>query len=188
MPLKTAKTELLARVEELRIFCQTGSAWVFVCAAAFLDYLAKLVDGENRGRLGYINFITNWLSRINIRYVDFRYIGGTSDLPTQMYHVLRCGIVHSLSFIPDVQARERGGRDRSIALCHEAESKKKGLPHLSTFSVPGIDDAALFVAEYFLNDIEAVINIMFKQADSDPILKTNMEKWLNQHPFIKGGY
>jgi hypothetical protein len=188
MTLTAAKSEFIARVGELRSFCTTGSAWVFVCAAAFLDYLAKLTDGENRGRQGYIDFINKWLSQIRPGYKDFRYIGGETDLPIQMYHVLRCGIVHSLSLIPDQQARDKGGRDRSIALCHRAESIEKGLPHLSCYSSGAIKDAVLFVAEDFLDDIESVIKNIFEKADNDPKLKSNISTWLSQHPLITGGY
>jgi hypothetical protein len=186
--IKSTHTEFLARINELRKFCPAGSAWVFVCTSAFLEYLAKVIDGKNRKRQGYLDFVEKWLSQVRPDYKEFTYKGGATDLPIQMYHVLRCGIVHNLSLIPDEQARSKGGRDRSIVLCHRAESIKRGLPHLSNYSQGDIKDAALFVAEDFIDDIETVINNIFNKANADPTIGANIRDWLSQHPLIKGGY
>jgi len=186
--LDEAKKEILSRLEELKVVCATGNAWVFVCAAALLDYLSRLVNGENKGAQGYKDFVTTWMSQVNNKYSNFTYINGKSDLSVQMYHVLRCGLVHSLSLIPDPKAVDRGGRDRSIVLCHRAESIEKGLPHLSPYNKGVISDAAVFVAEEFINDIEEAIKLIFIKAKQDAVLKDNILKWLSQHPIIIGGY
>lgn len=122
MTLDEAHQFLRGRLEEMRPWLPSQGAWVFVCAASFLEYLAKIVDGRDRGARGYKAFIRDWLTRIRLAYRTFRSRSGETDLPTQMYHVLRCGMVHSFSLIPDDRARIKGGRDRSIVLCHRPES------------------------------------------------------------------
>jgi hypothetical protein len=158
------------------------------CSAAFLEYLAKLSDGADTGGPGYKNFVTTWLARVRPAYASFRYRGGQADLPDQMYHVLRCGIVHSLSAIPDARARAKGGRDRSIILCHRAESQQRTMPHLSNYSTPQIPDAAVFVAEDFVDDISSVVEIMFTEAVPGSALERCMDTWLGQYPLLSGGY
>lgn len=173
---------------ELRMQCETGSPSVFLLAAAYLDYLPKLVNGADKKRVGYIEFIRTWLAAEREEYKTFRYKNGEQDLPDQMYHVLRCGIVHSFSFVPDQQGRESGARTRSIVIAHRKECIAKNLLHLSSYSTDAIKDAAVFVAEDFTEDIEKVTIRVFKRADVDARLRGNIGRWLAAHPPISGGY
>jgi len=79
--------------------------WPFLCASAFIDYLTKMVNGGAAGREKYKQFVSTYLARINPLYVSFRYHSGHQDLPTQLYQILRCGIVHSFSFSPTTTLR-----------------------------------------------------------------------------------
>lgn len=210
MDLQTAHSKFRERITDIKRFCSTGSPLVFVLASAYLDYLAKLSPGKDDHAKGYKDFITDWLSKVRPGYVSFRFRCGKADLPVQMYHVLRCGILHSFSLIPDEMARERGGRDRSIVLFHRKESQERDFSHLSNyadskaaaFSSTVITsgsfshlsnptdsetpDAAVFVAEDFVEDIEKVMEMLFAEAENNPELKASMETWLQQHPLITG--
>src|SRR6266571_6800773 len=104
------------RVDELRALANRGDPWVFLCASAFIEYLAKIVQGHGSG--DYKQFLKNCFFKVCPKYASFRYDSGKSDLAEQMYHVLRCGIVHSFSLIADSKAKKSGGRDRSILLAH----------------------------------------------------------------------
>ena len=188
MDLPSAQAYLAARVDEFKRCCHAGSPCVFLGAAAFLEYLSKAVVGQDDRGDGYKTFVKDWLSKVRADYRDFAYKDGTKDLPKQMYHVLRCGIVHSFSLIPDNRDRKAGGRDRSIVLCHRAEAVSRGLHHLSPYSTTEISDAALFVAEDFVDDLAALVNIVFAAAAGDSSLEKHILKWLSDFPPISGGY
>ena len=188
MDFEKGKGKTLSMAHELGEQCKTGSPSVFLLASAYLDYLSKLVSGSDKKRDGYVTFIEKWLAEVREEYRTFRYKDGEQDLPQQMYHVLRCGIVHSFSLIPDQQALARGGRNRSIVLCHRKESDEKDLPHLSNYTSDCVPDAAVFVAEDFTEDIENVAESIFKTAEEDTILKRNIEGWLAAHPPISAGF
>jgi len=184
--LQIAHDKLREQIADIKRFCLTGSPLVFVLASAYLDYLAKLPPGKDDHAKGYKDFITNWLSRVRPGYESFRFHCGKADLPVQMYHVLRCGILHSFSLIPDERALKQGGRDRSIILFHRKESQEQGFSHLSNYADSKAPDAAVFVAEDLAEDIEKVMELLFAEAENNPELKANMETWLQQHPLITG--
>ena len=185
MDLLTANQKLNDRLNELRACCATGSPWVFVGASAFLEYLTKLAG--RTGSQGYKDFVSDELEKVNGFYRSFRYRNGAQDLPTQMYHVLRCGIVHSLSLVPDARAVAAGGRDRSIVLCHAQEARSKKLSHLGNYTGGGLD-AALFVAEDFVDDLQKVTAQLFTSAAQGSAQTATMKAQLQNHPFISAGY
>ncbi len=187
MDLNTAHQKFTARIAELRAFCVYDSPWTFVCAAAFLEYLAKLVDGQDRGGSGYKEFVTNWLTEVRPAYSSFTYNSGAQDLPIQMYHVLRCGIVHTLSLIPDHRGKALGGRDRSIVLAHRKAAQRGGFAHLGAYSSGNTPDAAILVAEDFVDDIETVVALICAKAATDAALNKNICSWLIKHPLISAG-
>lgn len=188
MDLNTASSYFKDRVNELRRACADTTPWVFLSASAFLEYLAKLVNGEDKKRDSYKKFIEDYLSQVRPLYKDFVYKSGKQDLPVQMYHVLRCGIVHSFSLIPDDDGRGSGGRDRSIVLCHAKERDERKLSHLMQYQSPKVTDAALFVAEDFVEDIGKVTALIFTKAASNNTLRGNIERWVLAHPPIIDGF
>lgn len=180
MNLQEGEEYFAGRTQELLAACNDGTAWVFVFASTLVEYLAKLVNGQNTTRQHYIQFIKDYMAKIRPEYATFSYQNGNQDLPEQMYHILRCGIVHSFSFVPDQQAMNSGGRERSIVLSH----RTAGRPHLSSYSSVKAPDAAIFVAEDFVEDIEKAIRHIFSDARSRADLKANIETWLSTHPPI----
>lgn len=161
MKKKQIEQYFKARVKEVQRILEDVSPWGFVCAAAFLDCLSKLVAGQDNKRGGYKDFVKDYLAKINPSYASFKYKSGAKDLPEQLYHVFRCGIVHQFSLVPDQQSLNSGGRLRSIVLCHRKESKRRNLPHLSQYSSGNISDAVVFVAEDFGKDLENVVKLIF---------------------------
>lgn len=90
------------RIGEVKRYSSIGDVWVFLMCSVFIEYLVKLVSGKEATNKGdYKHFIGTYLSLIDPRYKNFKYSNGKTDLPDQMYHVLRCGIVHGFSFIAD---------------------------------------------------------------------------------------
>ena len=168
---------------ELDQICGIANPWGFLCVSALIDYLSRLANGKNLGRSGYIQFINDYLPA---GYRKFQYQNGQQDLPEQMYHVLRCGLVHSFSLIPDEQAREKGGRDRSIVLIHTEAARDRGLSHLEVYlGLNGKLDAALFVAEDFLNDTKIAAYDLLQKATVGSQLESNILSWFGSYPPIK---
>lgn len=180
MDLVDARRYFEDRADELLAMCVTGNPWVFVCAAAMVEYLVKLVTGGKTGRAEYILFVNNYMAQVRPEYKNFVYKSGHVDLPTQMYVTLRCGIVHSFSLTPDATSVKNGGRPRAIVLAHRAE----GWPHLSPFASRNAPDAACFVAEDFIEDIKTTVGAIFDRAATDKPLQATIQAQLTNHPPI----
>jgi hypothetical protein len=159
-----------------------GDAWVFLCGAAMIDYLTQMTTGKS-GRAAYIDFVDRYFKEVNINYKDFEYKNGQKDLPTQMYVILRCGIVHKFSFVPGSQEIANGGRLRSILLAHEAN----GNTHLTKYTNNGMD-GVIFTAEQFSKDIKTVVELVFTKATTDKILESNILKYIVDYPPIQGRF
>ncbi len=178
-----------SRVEELRAFAERGDPWVFLCASSFIEYLAKVVYDRPTTHKDYKEFLKNYLFTICPEYKTFKYDSGKCDLAEQMYHVLRCGIVHSFSLFPDrVATTNHGGRARSILIAH----RKSGRRHLGNYvdkrRNPKLD-AAVFIAEDFIDDIAEVTDFIFSQArkrtTSGKQLRSNIRNWVKAYPPIE---
>jgi hypothetical protein len=169
MTLDEAKRLFTLRLAQLRDM--KPSPWPFLCAAAMLEYLAKMAIGKGRGP--YKDFVRNYMRK---EYREFQFVNGDTDLPEQIYHVLRCGIVHSFSLTPDLKDYPKG-RNKSIVIAHEGN-------HLSRFTGWGghFEDAVLLVFEDFANDIGAALDKVFSDAASDAVLKGRIEDHLSGHP------
>jgi hypothetical protein len=165
----------LARAQELQKMSREKAAWFFLCASAFIDFLARLTSKKS-GSTQYKAFIEQFMPE---RYSTFVYQDGTNDLPKQMYHTLRCGILHSFSFVPDEDSKKRGARERSIVLTQK--SREPQLRHLQNYP-SGELDAACFVAEDFANDIMETVHRIFKDAQKKPQLKNCIISRYTSHP------
>lgn len=189
MTLVEAKSYFLKEAGHIRKICDDGTPWGFLCAAAMLDYLTRMTHGKETNAEDYKDFVKSYLAKVRPGYENFRYRCGKDDLPAQMYHVLRCGLVHSFSMFPDNKGRKKGARERSIALCHRKEIvQDPSLKHLGNYSKGKVKDAALLVAEDFAEDIYQLVKMIFKTAEQDADLKKNIELCLNQFPPLTGGF
>lgn len=190
MKKKEIERYFKARAKEVQRILEDGTPWGFLCAAAFLDCLSKLVAGNDKKAPGYKSFVRNYLQIVNSKYNSFKYNDPVVNLPDQMYHVFRCGIIHSFSLIPDQQSLAKGGRPHSIRLCHRKEAKAKNIFHLSNYSKGVTTDACLFVAEDFGKDLTKVVKLIFsskaKAIDAD--ITKKMKQWIKQQPPISGGF
>jgi hypothetical protein len=182
MTLTDIESYFTERCDEIVSLAQRGDLWIFLCGSAMIDYLTNMVTGHST-RLKYIKFIEDYFSQINILYKEFQYKNGSKDLPTQMYVILRCGIVHSFSFVPNQQGLTNGGRTRSILLAHE----KNGHSHFDTYRKSGMD-SVVFTAEQFSKDIKSVVKHVFKTASSNQQLENKIINYVMSHPPILGQF
>lgn len=165
------------RLAELQKICPIAGPFFFHCAAGFVDFLAKLHNGKDLKRKGYIDLISK---RFPPAYATFKFRSGAADLGAQLYYVLRCGILHSFSLVPDEQSRASGGRERSVAIFHQADAGAKGIAHLSQYSDAFCTDAVALVAEDFLRDIRLTVERILQEDH------LNAAKWWQQYPPIAG--
>ena len=175
MTLDEAQALFLENLKSLE--SMAANPWPFLCASALIEYLTKMVNNGRSGAQKYKHFVETYLGAVDQRYLTFTYATGQKDLPIQMYHVLRCGIVHSFSLIPDAQGTTSGGRPRSVVISHEGH-------HLSPYRENAMD-AALLVLHDFVIDLEKVINHIFSTARADSVLRTSIEGHLQAHPPIR---
>jgi len=169
-----------ARIQEIKSLAVRGDVWVFICCAVFLEYLAKLVYGEDKKAKGYKNFIKNYLSVIDVRYNNFSFSklncdGLKKNLPDQMYHILRCGIVHSFSLYPDKISKNNGGAKQSIVLGHEINGDRHLTPYIKNNF-----DSVIFTTEGFSSDIEKLVDKIFTDAKTYTELAKRILKWYSE--------
>jgi hypothetical protein len=179
------------RLRELEELAERGDPWVFLCASSFVEYLAKIVNGRTTNQKDYKDFLQNYFFKACPAYATFRFASGQNDLADQMYHVLRCGIVHSFSLLADSQAKKHGGRDRSILIAH----RKNGAQHLAKYINNRRKvkvDAVVFTAEDFVQDRKKVTNYIFNQArkkdQAGRQLKKSIVSWVTNYPPIMGKF
>jgi hypothetical protein len=182
--IEQIKLYFLGRCNEIISMSNAGDPWVFVCGAAMIDYLTQMTTAQS-GRVAYINFVDDYFKEINLMYKEFEYTNGQRDLPTQMYIILRCGIVHKFSFVPGSNEIANGGRMRSIILAHEKNGHTGA--HLTSYTKDGMD-GAVFTAEQFAKDIKAVVEFIFTKASTDPTLKGNIQTYITNFPPIQGKF
>jgi hypothetical protein len=172
----------------LKNVCSRKSPFGFLCLAALIDYLSKLAYGGNlKDWERYIKFITEFFP---LKYRNFQYKTGKQDLPQQIYYVLRNGMVHSFTLIPDEKGRKYGGRSNSIILCHRREAKRDRLIHLGNYRNRHgrFDDAALFIMEDFFEDTKIAAYKLIKKACLNPSLRKEIQAWYIKYPPITGGF
>jgi hypothetical protein len=182
MTIQEVKDYFLARCDELVSLAERGDPWVFLCGSAMIDYLTQMTTSK-AGRIAYIEFVDTYFRQINIKYKEFEFQNGQRDLPTQMYIILRCGIVHKFSFVPNQQGIDNGGRKRSILVAHE----KNGHTHLTAYTKNGID-SIIFTAEQFSKDIKSVVEVIFSKALNDNLLEAQIKEYASNYPPIMAGF
>jgi hypothetical protein len=160
--------------------CAIQSPWCFLCVSALVDYLSAAAYPDEEQWSRYVKFIEGFFPA---KYTKFAYKNGKTDLPAQMYYVLRNGLVHSFSLFPDEKGCKWGGRDRSIVLAHRCNAA--GRRHLSQYSAASAPDAALFVAEDFLADTKKAAYKLLCRAKRGSILEQSVVTRFTDHPPIQ---
>lgn len=177
MSLTEAQKYLKSRLHEIS---QVGSGqknpWPFVMCAAFIDYM-KVLSGSP----SYSSFICSYLPARykNFSYTDLR----KKDLPKQMYHILRCGIVHSFSLFPDDIGTKRGARPRAVTISHRS-SRNKHLDYKVWQRDGQTYYSAVFVLEDFIKDISSALDKLFRTAKRDKKLRNRIQTQLKKQPLI----
>ena len=186
--IKDVKSTLDSTFGALTNVCSRKSHLGFLCLSAMIDYLSKLAYRDDlKGWERYPKFIKEFFPR---KYSEFEYKTGEKDLPRQMYYVLRNGMVHSFTLVPNEMGRRHGGRLKSIVLCHRREAKQDRLYHLHLYKdrQGRFENAALFVMEDFLEDTKLAAYNLMSKAKRDSHLRQNVLEWFAKYPPITGGF
>jgi hypothetical protein len=148
------------RVSELTSI--NHSIWGFVGAAALLEYVTQLLHSGDSSPQKYKDFFAS--KYINPKYNAFIYQNGKQDLPVQIYHTYRCGLLHGFSLTPDSKGIARGARAKSIVF-----NSLKDTPELvasencKAYKEYGFD-ACRLILEPFVQDIGVAIDKIFADA------------------------
>ncbi len=89
----TISSYIRERVIELENYSSDGSAFFFVMASAFIDFLSCAVNNEKSTTKQYRTFIENWFGTVRNRY-------RCPEVSLIMYCVMRNGLLHNFSFAP----------------------------------------------------------------------------------------
>jgi hypothetical protein len=166
-------SDMLNKLSEME-----ASPWPYLCASAMLEYLSKMSidrNGLSDARV-CIKFIEDYMPR---SYRDYQFDCGHRDLPYQMYYILRCGIVHSFSLVPDARfSGAADGRKGSIVISHKGK-------HLTKFQYTKNRDAVLIVFDQFHADIKSALEEVFRRGQSDHLLMARITKFLEDNPPIQ---
>lgn len=156
----------------------------FVCIAAFMGFLSRLASGTNLSTarddgLCFKNFVQN--------YMPQKYRGQT--FPDLLYKTFRCGIVHAMSFDPEIT----GNRTVYLASVGGATSgyAKLAITHDKHWSslcggaqlIPEVTSGMyVLVADVLCDDIDWAIVEMF----NNPAVQNNSEEYVRTQRPIAG--
>ena len=145
----------------------------FMCIAAFIGFLSRLAYGNNKAHDNdsqmYIKFVTNIMGVIKC---DYKTIAG------DLYYVFRCGIVHSMSFKPPVDASMP---KHNIAISHDTQTKWQTGKGFYSVSKQGVT--------YTVLNADDLIRDLYKSVDhifADPNLSRHAISFANTQPPIQG--
>jgi len=145
----------------------------FVGIAAFIGYLSRLAYGNNKvhdpDAKFYIKFVTDVMGAVKSDY---------KAIASDLYYVFRCGIVHSMSFKPPIDAT---APTYNIAISHDTQTQWRNGNRFYTVNKNGILFTVLN-ADDMICDLFKSIDYMF----SDPILQQHAIKFGNVQPPIQG--
>ena len=172
---------VLSRIDEAASRAPSPAA--FGDITEIMDAMAKATTfpGSSRQRKSDATRFQEFVNKhMRPEYRCFQYASGVTDLPAQMYHILRCGILHSMSLAPNGSASGKApiGRKDSILLdC--------GGVHLANVNGNGYD-AAVFVFPKFVEDVKAATRKAFAAARKNTVLEAQLSKYIVDHPPVVG--
>lgn len=152
------------------------SIWGFVGAAGLLEYITQLVNNGDSSAQKYKDFFQS--KYMNPKYNAFVYQNGKQDLPVQIYHTYRCGLLHGFSLVADEQGRKKGARDGSIVFNSLKDSPALTAANNCTAYTAHGFDACRLILEPLVLDIGNAIDKIF----NDSALDKSIEDSAKLHP------
>ena len=145
----------------------------FVCIAAFIGYLSRLAYGNNRAHDNDSKMYKDFVEEVmGASKSDYKIIAD------ELYYVFRCGIVHSMSFTPPVDASTP---KCNIAISHDPQTKWESGSGFYKENRQGVEWTVLN-ADDLTADLSKAILHMF----ADAALRQHAIDFTNKQPPIKG--
>lgn len=145
----------------------------FMCIAAFIGYLSRLAYGNNRAHDKdsemYKGFVREVMGASKSDY---------TTIADEMYYVFRCGILHSMSFNPPVDASTP---KCNIAISHDPQTKWKNGSGFYKENRQGVEWTVLN-ADDLIADLSKAISYMF----ADVTIRQRAIQFTKKQPPIKG--
>jgi hypothetical protein len=162
------------RVGELKTI--NHKIWGFVGAASLLEYVTQLINNGQSSAILYKQLFAS--PYMDPKYASFTYLTDVQDLPVQMYHIYRCGLLHSFSLLADSIGRRQGARDRSIVFNSLVDTPSlKATDHCTPYTQNGLD-ACRLILEPLLDDIGIAIDNIF----ADTSMDQSIQQSATDHP------
>lgn len=159
----------------------------FVCIAAFMGFLSRLAFGTNLAQAREDGVCFRAFVQ---KYMPQKY--HVSPIPDLLYKTFRCGIVHAMSFDPEILesnrtvylANNNGGTQGLPKLAIAHDTNLSGFCNggqLQTHHQPGM---YVLVADVLCDDLSSAIKKMFQ----DPAVQNNSEEFVRvQRPIQEIG-
>lgn len=181
--LKGILSYLKSRSNELVDLAARGDPWFFGGACTLLEVCASLRYGRAAGKKDFKDFCRDYLFPVRSEYAAATYPSTGLVLEDQLYHILRCGVVHAFSMSPDPHSSSAAFRPtpRSIMLAHS----QPGLNHLARVEIVRGPESYVLIAQEFAIDVSRMIDGLFtaanKRTTNGMDLRTNILKRFREH-------
>ncbi|MHB1647118.1 MAG: hypothetical protein ACYCTB_09735 [bacterium] len=157
------------RADELKNYSKDGSAFFFLMASAYIDFLSCAINNQCSSGIKYCEFIQTYFGKVNPVYKQ-------AGVALAIYCVMRNGLLHNFSFAPEHRGVCRGN-NITIKVFHvknnDSEKDHMKMPN---------NKLLLIGAEPFACDIQKTVKKIL--ISSDIKLKSNILKWCENHPPI----
>jgi len=180
------------RIEELRtaqrikleIDRLNGSAWDFVLMGCLVDIISRINYNNLNSSLKRTSKLFD--DRLpQYREAFYNIPKRINDVPEQIYMVMRCGLVHSLSLVPDKNLIDRKQykdhwRKGSLLLTHRGNHLQ-----MRTRTYNGhLIDACQLDYSTMLEDMQSALDAIFQDAEHDTALSAHIEKFVSENPTL----
>jgi hypothetical protein len=161
------------RVEELDRYSRDGSAFFFLMASSFIDFLSCAVNDHSTDSTEgtsnrYRQFIVDRFGSINTIYQN-------DDVSLAIYCIMRNGLLHNFSFAPDHRGACNGIASSSIRKIRVFHVRNGNTAHDHLV----VRDLSLWIgAEPFAQDIRNVTREILEDAN----IESNILSWCDRHP------
>nr|WP_128081132.1 hypothetical protein [Acetobacter persici] len=193
MTLLSYQTWINDRIQELRtaqsikseVDRLNGSIWDFVLMGCLVEIVAKL---------NCTHKVSSTLHKISKLFDDrlpqyripsYKTHNNIKDVPEQIYMVMRCGLIHSLSLVPDRTYKERKNykkhwREWSLLLTHKGNHLQ-----MMTWKPNGQPiEACLLDYSTMLDDMQTALDAIFQDAVNDTALSAHIETFVKENPML----
>lgn len=181
-----------ARIEELKtaqrnkndIDRLNGSIWDFVLMGCLVDVISRINYNNIKSSIKRTSKLFD--DRLpKYREVYYNKPKIINDVPEQIYMVMRCGLVHSLSLVPNKdymtsKSYENHWRKGSLLLTHRGNHLQMRTRIHNGEPI----DACQLDYSTMLDDMQSALDAIFQDAKQDTTLSDHIETFVRENPTL----